>query len=149
MLSLLIWATISATPMSTDPQPYGLGASSTSEGAKRTIVRLLEAIDKQDDVAYEKIARGMVIMLAPDFGVPMNRAKFAETLKDCINRRVISAEPFPKTPQVQSVRITMTCRENELSPPKEVVADFMADDEHAFVVFPGGVAAIWPQSKPR
>ncbi|WP_157219945.1 hypothetical protein [Flavisphingomonas formosensis] len=149
MLSLLVWATISAMPVSTDPQPYGLGTFSTSEGAKRTILKLLEATDKQDDVAYEKIARGMLIMLAPDFGMPMNRAKFAETLKYCTNRRVISAEPFPKMPRAQSVRITMTCREKELSEPKEVVADFMADDEHAFMVFPGGVAAIWPQSKPR
>ncbi len=125
-------------------QPHSLGAPATVEGSKMTVTRLLNATRAKDDVSFEKIARGLVIMLAPDFGVPVSRAKFEEAFKDCTNQQVVSSDPFPKMPEAQVVRVTMQCQPEQHPKPIDVVADFMADDEHVFGVFPGGVSRIWP-----
>lgn len=83
-------------------------------------------------------------MLAPDFAAPVSREKFEASFKDCTAPQVISSEPFPKLPQAQAVRISMQCRTKEHPQPLDAVADIMADNEHAFAIFPGGVAKIWP-----
>jgi hypothetical protein len=131
-----------------DAQPYPLGAPATTDGAKLTITHLLEATEAGDDAAYDKIARGMVVMLAPDFGVSVSRAKFAGLFKDCTGQHVVSANPFPKMPKVQAVRISMSCHDEGHTQTTEMIADFMADNDHAFVVFPGGISHVWPASKP-
>jgi hypothetical protein len=131
-----------------EPQPYSLGATATADGAKLTITRLLDATNAGDDTAYDRIARGMMVMLAPDFGVPVTRARFAELLQDCTGPHVVSAAPFPKMPPAQAVRVSMQCRDEDHPQPREMIADIMADNEHAFVFLPGGVSKVWPASKP-
>ncbi len=126
------------------PEPYNLGAPATADGAKLTVSHLLEAMMAKDDAAYDKIARGMAIMVAPDMAWPVTRAKFEETLAKCSIPQVVSTRPFPKMPEVQAVRVAMRCRDKDHSKGVATVADIMADNEHAFMVLPGGVESVWP-----
>ncbi len=87
-------------------------------------------------------------MLAPDFGFTVSRAKFADSLKDCTGFHVVSSRPFPKMPQTQAVQIGMQCLDKEHSRTADAIVEIMADNEHAFVVFPGGVSHVWPKSAP-
>lgn len=128
-------------------QPVESSAPATAAGAKLTVTRLLEATAAKDDAAFDKVAGGLVIMLAPDFGAPVSRVKFAASLEACAAIQVVSSEPFPKMPEMQSVRITMQCQGKSSSQPATVVADVMADNEHAVAVFPGGVSKTWPALK--
>lgn len=128
-------------------QPKESRAPATAEGAALIVARLLDATAASDDIAFDKVAGGMVIMLAPDFGAPVSRAKFAASLEGCVAIHVMNSVPFPQMPEMQSVRITMQCRKHEDSQPVAVVADVMADNEHAIAVFPGGVSKIWPAPK--
>lgn len=144
LLSLLA----TAAPATSEPKPYELGAPATAQGAQQTVSQLLEATFAKDNVGFERIARGIVVMLAPDFGVPVSREQFEVSLKDCSVPRVISSVPFPKLPKAQAVRISMQCITKEHPEPIDTVADIMADNEHAFVIFPGGVERVWP-AKPR
>lgn len=136
-----------AAPPSTEPEPYKLGATATADGARQTVTRLLEATFSKDDAGFDKIARGIAFMLAQDFGAPVSRDKLEASFKDCTRPRVVSAEPFPKVPQAQVVRISMQCHTAAHPQPLDAVADVMADNEHAFAIFPGGVAKIWPTKK--
>jgi hypothetical protein len=131
-----------------DPQPYRLGKAATVEGAKSTVTRLLEVTRAGDDAGYDKIARGMVIMFAPDAGAPATRADFAQLLKICTGQRVVSSRPFQDLPKAQAVRIAMQCHDGAHPQPKAMVADIIADDEHALMFFFGGVSRLWPPSKP-
>jgi hypothetical protein len=133
----------------TAPQPmsdYHLGLA-TGDGAKLTVAKLLQATKSKDDAAYDTIARGMVIMLAPDFGMPVDRTKFAQSLADCTNPQVVSSRPFPKMPDAQAVRIAMQCTNKDHAKPLAAIADIMADNEHTFMVLPGGVERVWPTKK--
>ena len=134
-----------AWSVSPDPDvlPYPLGGPATAEGAKLTIVRLLEATMKKDDAAYDRIARGMTVMLAPDFGQPVDRADFERSFTLCTPPHVIGSRPFPNKPGAQAVRITMRCTNEQHPVPADVVADIMANDEHAFMIFRGGVEKVW------
>jgi hypothetical protein len=146
MTPWLLAALLSQTPTEVKPQPmssYGLGPASI-EGAKLTVGRLLHAARDQDDVAYDKVAKGMVIMLAPDFAFPLDRAKFQEAFAACTTPTVASSRPLPKMPEAQAVRIMMTCTDKDHPKPVNAIADIMADDEHTFMIFPGGVEAVWP-----
>ncbi len=146
ILSMLISATLVAADA--NGPPYPLGGPATSEGAMLTVSHLLAATQAGDDVAFDKIARGMVIMLAPDMGYPVSRAKFAESLKNCSGFQVVSARPFPKLPQAQAVQVSMHCVDQQRSQAVDSIAEIMADNEHAFVMFPGGVSRVWPNSNP-
>ena len=125
--------------------PYALVGPATPEGSKQTIVRLLEATMKKDDAAYDRIARGMMVMLAPDFGQPVDRADFERSFALCTPPQVIGSRPFPKRPNAQAVRITMKCTNKVHPQPTAVVADIMANDAHAFMIFRGGVEKVWPE----
>jgi len=122
-------------------------APATADGAMLIVTRLLAAAAAKDDAAFNKVAGGLVIMLAPDFGAPVSRAEFAASLENCTAIQVVSSEPFPKMPEMQSVRITMQCRNKAGSQSVTVMADVMADNEHAVAVFPGGVSKTWPTLK--
>ena len=39
----------------------------------------------------------------------------------------------------------MKCTNKEHPVPTEVFADIMANDEHAFMIFRGGVEKVWPE----
>ena len=130
-------------------QPYPLGGPATVEGSKATIVRLLEATVNKDDAAYDKIARGMTVMLAPDFGQAVDRSDFERSFALCTPPQVISSRPFPKRPKAQAVRIAMKCTNEHHPVPTAVVADIMANDEHAFMIFRGGVEKVWPEKADR
>jgi hypothetical protein len=122
---------------------YEIGPAD-AEGAKSTVRKLLDIARTNDDAAYDKLAKGMVLMLAPDMGGPIDRARFQHVLAACTAPLVVSSRPFPKTPQVQAVRITMKCTDRQHPVPGEASADIMADNQHAFMILPGGVEAIWP-----
>ena len=130
-----------------EPLPYNLAGPATVEGAKLTVAKMLKATKDKDNPTYDKIARGMVVMLAPDFGMPVDRAKFEQSLTDCTAPQVISSRPFPIRPEVQAVRIAMKCTDKDHPRPFDAIADIMADNEHTFAVMPGGVESVWPPKK--
>ncbi len=143
--TLALMALASAVAPDPNVLPYPLGGPATAEGAKLTIVRLLEATMKKDDAAYNRIARGMTVMLAPDFGQPVDRADFERSFTLCTPPHVIGSRPFPNKSGAQAVRITMRCTNEQHPNPTDVVADIMANDEHAFMIFRGGVEKVWPE----
>ena len=146
MIILLSMLAAVASPAA-DAQPYQLGAPATADGAKLTVKRLLDATFSKDDIAFDKVARGIVFMLAPDFAAPVSREKFEASFKDCTPPLVTGTAPFSKLPKVQAVRISMKCHTKDHPEPIEAMAEIMADDEHAFAVFPGGVTKVWPEKK--
>jgi hypothetical protein len=87
----------------------------------------------------------MMVMLAPDFGQPVDRADFERSFANCTPPQIIGSRPFPKRPKAQAVRIAMTCTNEQHPLPTAVVADIMANDEHSFMIFRGGVEQVWPE----
>lgn len=145
-LPWLFLALVTQQQPDAEPRPYNLGPPATADGAKLTVTHLLEATKSKDDAAYDHIARGMVVMLAPDMAYPVTRVKFEEMLADCANVLVVSARPFPKMPGAQAVRISMHCQNKEHPKGTDATADIMADNEHTFMVFPADVESVWPKA---
>jgi hypothetical protein len=128
------------------PQPYKLGAAATADGAKLTVTHLFEAMQAKDDAAYDRIGRGMVVMVAPDMALPVTRTSFEQSLSGCTTMKVVSSRAFPKMPEAQAVRISMRCQDEKHPKGADASADIMADNEHVFMVFPGGVEEVWPKA---
>ena len=141
---LAVLLALAPAPADAEPQPFKLGAPATPDGARLTVSQLLDAMSAKDDATYDKIARGLAIMVAPDMAFPVTRAKFAESLADCTGLKVVGSRSFPKMPEAQAVRISMRCHDKEHPKGVDASADIMADNEHAFMVFPGGVESVWP-----
>jgi hypothetical protein len=147
--AVLLSAVVAQVGSTAQPEPYNLGAPATVEGSKRTVTKLLEATRNKDDAAYDKIGRGMVVMLAADFGAPVDRTKFEQSLAGCTDIKVVSSRPFPNMPQAQAVRVFMKCAEKGRVQPIQASADIMANDEHTFMVLPRGVESVWPEKGRR
>ena len=141
-------AAIAFLAASAGVQSYWPAPSSTPEGAMATVSHLIAALQQGDDAGFDTIARGITVMVAPDFGMPLaTRKDLAAVLKDCSEFRVLDAHPFAKMPQSQIVRVSMSCLAEDKVTRRAVVSDIWADDQHAFALFPGGVAKIWPEAK--
>ena len=126
------------------PDSYPLGIASPN-GAKAVVSRLFNSSVTKSSADYDKIAKGMVIMLAPDFGFPLDLPKFKEAFASCTVPVVVSVRPFPKVPKAQAVRVAMKCTGKEHPKVIDAVADIMADDQHTFAILPGGVESVWPK----
>ncbi|WP_308516645.1 hypothetical protein [Sphingomonas flavescens] len=148
MIQILLTLLAAVTP-DIGPEPYPLSGHATAEGAKVTVIRLLGAVRAKNDAAYDKIARGMALLLAPDMAMKLDRTQFEQIFASCNSLRVVSSRPFPNSPAAQAVRIEMMCTDKDRARPQPGAADIMADNDHAFAIYPGSADRMLPLKAPQ
>lgn len=112
-------------------------ASGPSSPASRSVVRLLEVLRKNDVEGFSKVAPSLVIMAAPDFGVPVPFADARKLFEQCVVSDVMEASPIKDMPAYYAVAATMTCAAEPPRPAATV--EFLADGKQVYVIYPRGM----------
>ena len=145
---MIVLLAMALTQQGVDPPPLPYAPTMATEaGARSTVERLFAAVRVKDSAAFDRIARGVVIMVAPDFAVTLDRRTFEQTFAGCSAPQVVSARPLPTDANARAVRIEMTCVTEDRPQAAKVVADLIADDQHVMAVLPGGLEQVWPEGK--
>jgi hypothetical protein len=110
-------------------------ASTPSSPASRNAIRLLDLVRTNDATGFSALAPNLVIMRAPDFGVPLGFADARKVFDGCTLSAVAEAKPIEGVPGAASVTATMTCA---MRPP--VAVEFLAGDRQVYSVAPAGMS---------
>jgi hypothetical protein len=111
-------------------------ASTPSSPASLNAIRLLDLVRTNDSAGFSTLAPNLVIMRAPDFGVPLSFADARKIFEGCTLSGVSEAKAIERVPGVGSVTATMTC---STRPP--VAVEFLAGDRQVYSVAPAGMSA--------
>jgi len=123
----LLAATASAQP-SADP--------------KVAVSRLLQSIKTNDASSYAEVGPKLIMMAAPDFGVPVSFDEARKTFASCSLVSLSDPKPLDGVP-ASIVTATMTC--GPPLPDGPVAFDFMADGKVVHGIYPGGIERFYPK----
>ena len=117
------------------------GAQTAPADARVAVSRLLEAIKAGDRARYTEIGPKLVMMAAPDFGVPVSFEEARKAFGGCSLTSLSDPRPLDGFP-ASIVTATMTC--GPPWPAEPATFDFMADGKVVHGIYPGGIGRFYP-----
>lgn len=109
---------------------------------RAAVSRLLQSIKANDAPAYAEVAPKLIVMAAPDFGVPVSFDEARKTFAGCSLVSLSDGRALDGVP-ASIVTATMTC--GPPFPPGPVAFDFMADGKVVHGIYPGGIGRFYPK----
>lgn len=113
----------------------------------QNVGRLFEAIKSHDAAAYTRLAPHLILMAAPDFGVPLTLELAQRTLGSCTPVAVDAPYKAQNPSKMMApgddallVPATLECSTPTAS--KRVPVEFQVDDQEVYVIYPGGLKAL-------
>jgi hypothetical protein len=116
-------------------------SSASPSAAIHTVNRLFEAIHSNDAQAYSEVASKLVVMEAPDFGVPLTIEQARKVFDGCSLTSVSEPKPLEGVPGAFIIPATMNC--SGKVPPGPLKIEFLGDDNQVIAAYPGGLSAFY------
>ena len=117
-----------------------LTASSAEAGvfrqADESVRRFFQAVQTNDERLYGSVAPRIVLMAAPDFGVPMPLAGAREALEKCTVLSVSREKPLAEMTGFKSTTAKLACPANGLG---TLDIEFISRRGELLIAYPGGM----------
>jgi len=125
--------------------PISAAALDPPGNAKAAVSRLLDAVKTGDGGLYAELGPKLVMMAAPDFGVPISFDEARKAFGGCSLTSLSEPKSLDSVP-ASLVTATMTC--GAPWPKGPLTFDFLADSSAVHGIYPGGFRRFYPDRKP-